>query len=269
MFGKWKRNKQENPADSGVQGSSILTLEQANPVTQSIVAQLGYPYQIFSLKASYEEVMNAYGKAVLQGQQEGFTPLLVPTDDILEEYFNILKDERYSLEDILKLEPESGEELLKQRFEEYADSDEAGFSMEEFVGEYDGEATPVERYSAFEDYRSKGIVETILLKVPTTKPWELVAYVPFGGWNECPEVEKMLAICKYWFEKYGAVPVTITHDVMEMRIPEPVAEEDSMQAAKEHFAFTPDRVYQCTATGTLSELAACIAASKIWYFWWD
>lgn len=269
MFDKWKRNEKENLTDSGVQESNILTLEQANQVTQSIIKQLGYPYQIFSSKASYEEVMNAYEQAALQGQQEGFTPLLVPTDDVLEEYLDILKDDGYSLEDILKLEPESGEEVLKQRFDEYTNSSEAGFSMEEFVGKYDSESTPVESYSAFVDFFSKGIVETILLKVPTTKPWELVAYVPFGGWNECPEAEKMMAICKYWFEKYGAVPVTITHDVMEMRLPAPVAEQDSIQTAKEHFAFTPDRVYQCTKTGTLSEVAACIASSKIWYFWWD
>lgn len=127
----------------------------------------------------------------------------------------------------------------------------------------------VDSYTAFQDYRTGGITETILFKVPTTKPWELAAYVPFGGWNECPGVEEMMAICKYWFEKYGAVPVTISHDVMEMRIPELVPEKDSMEVAKEHFAFTPDRVFQCTETGTLAEVAACIAASKIWYFWWD
>lgn len=65
------------------------------------------------------------------------------------------------------------------------------------------------------------------------------------------------------------MPVTISHDVMEMQVPEPVAGTDSMQAAREHFAFTPDRVFQCTETGCLAEVAACIVASKIWYFWWD
>lgn len=37
-----------------------ITLEQANSITQSIVTKLGYPYQIFSTAASYQEVMNAY-----------------------------------------------------------------------------------------------------------------------------------------------------------------------------------------------------------------
>lgn len=104
MFEKWKKKKQENPAANEMQRGSELTLEQAQPITQSIVAQLGYPYQIFSSKASYEEVMDAYERAELQGKQEGFTPVLVPADDVLEEYVGILKGDGYSLEDTLKTE---------------------------------------------------------------------------------------------------------------------------------------------------------------------
>ena len=108
-----------------------------------------------------------------------------------------------------------------------------------------------------------------MFEVPTKNPWELVAYVPFGGWNECPEVEQMLAICKYWYQKYGAVPVTISHDVLEMAVPSPVVASDALELAKEHYAFTPDRVDQGTRTETLSEVAECLKVSKIWYFWWD
>ncbi len=266
MFDRWKRKKQEAPMADTAQGSNELTLEQANPITKSIVAQLGYPYQIFSAKAGYEEVMGAYEQAVLQGQQEGVTPVLVPSDETLDEYFGILKDDGYSLEETLKAELKSGEELLKKHFAEYTDEETNELDMDEFVGESDDGSEVVDRYTAFHNW-SGGIVETILLKVPTTRPWELVAYVPFGGWNDCPDVEEMTAVCKYWFEKYGAVPVTISHDVMEMRVPAPVAEQDSMLAAREHFAFCPDRVYQ--GSGTLSALAKCIAASEIWFFWWD
>lgn len=269
MFDKWKRNKQEKPLADAVKESNELTLEQAEAVTQSIISQLGYPYQIFSEKASYEEVMAAYEQAVSQGQQEGFTPVLVPADRTLEEYLGILKEDGYSLEKILKSELKSGEELLKERSDEYMTDEGNEAGLEEFAGDSEDEPEVVDHYSAFEKWSEEGIMETILLKVPTTRPWELVAYVPFGGWNECPDAGEMMAICKYWFEKYGAVPVTITHDIMEMCVPAPVTGKDAMQAAREHYAFDPDRVDQCTATGTLSELASCIAASKIWYFWWD
>ncbi|MCM1056179.1 MAG: DUF4253 domain-containing protein [Firmicutes bacterium] len=269
IFDKWKKNTQKaSEADAG-QGSVELTLEQASETARSIAGQLGYPCQIFSSRASYEDVMDAYEKALLQGRQEGYTPILVPADEVLEEYLGILKGDGYSLEDTLKAELESGEELLKKRFQEYTEAEAGEFDMEEFVGEFDGEPEVVDRYSAFQDALSDKNLETLLFKIPTVRPWEVVAYVPFGGWNECPEAGKMMAVCKYWYEKYGAVPVTISHDVMEMRVPAPVSEKDALQAAKEHFAFTPDRVFQGTATETLSELAVCVAASKIWYFWWD
>lgn len=253
-------DNQKNTSQNG----SILTVEQASPAARSIVGHLGYPCQIFSTKAGYENVMDAYWRAVEQGQREGFTPVLVPADEVLAEYLGILKNDGYKLNEVLKTELESGKKLLEKYYETYT-GDEFGLEEEAF----NGEADVIDRYSGFEDFRSGGIVETILLKVPTTRPWELVAYVPFGGWNECPCAGEMMAVCKYWFEKYGAVPVTISHDVMEMHLPAPVAEKDAAQAAREHFAFTPDRVYQCTRTGTLAEVAACIKASSIWYFWWD
>lgn len=269
IFDKFKKEKQQKPVAGGGTGSHEITPEQAKPVTKSIVAQLGYPCRIFSEKASYEEIMEAYEQALQEGRQEGFTPVLVPEDSVLDEYLGILKDDGYALESILNSEPESGEELLKKRFDEYTGDEANEFNEDEFIGEFDDEPVLIDRYTAFQNGWSKEIKETMLFKVPTARPWELVAYVPFGGWNDCPEVKEMMAVCKYWYQKYGAVPVTITHDEMEMHVPSPVAEKDALQVAKEHFAFTTDRVSQCTDTGTLAELAACIAASEIWYFWWD
>ncbi len=255
LFDKLKTNTEKK-------NSFELTYEQANSISKSILSKLGCKYRIFSSDADYECVMNAYEEAFEQGQTEGFTPLLVPADEILEDFMGVLKDDGYSLQNVLNSESNSGEELLKSRYDEYTSEDEE-FDVDEFIGEFDYEPIVATRYTAFRG------CEVLLLYIPTTKPWELVAYVPFGGWNECPDVEDMMAICKYWYEKYGAVPVTISHDVMEMSVPKPVTKEESLQVAKEHFAFTPDRVYQCTGTGTLSEVADSLAVSKIWYFWWD
>ncbi|MEE1125276.1 MAG: DUF4253 domain-containing protein [Acutalibacteraceae bacterium] len=249
----------------GLLDSFELTYEQANSISKSIIDKLGFKYRIFSSKADYECVMKAYEEAFLQGQKEGFTPVLVPADGTLEDFIGILENDGYSLQDVLNSELDSGEELLKTRYDEYIDDyiEDYESDIDEFIGEYDEEPIVITKYTAFRGE------EVLLLYVPTTKPWELVAYVPFGGWNECPDVEEMTAICKYWYEKYGAVPVTVSHDVMEMRVPEPIKKEDALEVAKEHYAFTPDRVDQCTATGTLSEVAECLAVSKIWFFWWD
>lgn len=249
----------------GLLDSFELTYEQANSISKSIIDKLGFKYRIFSSKADYECVMKAYEEAFLQGQKEGFTPVLVPADGTLEDFIGMLENDGYSLQDVLNSELDSGEELLKARYDEYIDDyiEDYESDIDEFIGEYDEEPIVITKYTAFRGE------EVLLLYVPTAKTWEVVAYVPFGGWNECPDVEEMTAICKYWYEKYGAVPVTISHDVMEMRVPEPIKKEDALEVAKEHYAFTPDRVDQCTATGTLSEVAECLAVSKIWYFWWD
>ena len=142
-----------------------ITLEQANSITQSIVTKLGYPYQIFSTAASYQEVMNAYECAMQQGRQEGFTPILVPSDDVLEEYLGILKDDGYILEDTLKTELESGEELLQKYYESYT---EDMTDLEEFTGVFDDKPAVIDRISAFQRYNYDRHTETIIETIPVS-----------------------------------------------------------------------------------------------------
>ncbi len=247
-----------------------ITIEQASPIVRSMIEQLNYPYRIFSNQMTYEEVMKEYEAAFERGKKEGFVPVLVPEDETLDEFFGILQDEdNYSVKETLKKVLDNGKEILNKRFEEYTEPyEDEPFDMEEFVGEVtSGEA--ITHFSSLSNYSDGSMLETVLFEVPTKNPWEVVAYVPFGGWNDCPDVEDMTAICKYWYLKYGAVPVIITHDTLEMRLTSQVIEREVVDVAKEHYAFCNDRVDQCTSTGTLGEVADCIRQSKIWYFWWD
>ena len=36
----------------------------------------------------------------------------------------------------------------------------------------------------------------ILAKIPVKNPWEVFAYLPFGGWNECPDTAELMAIAR-------------------------------------------------------------------------
>lgn len=246
-------------------------MREMSETAKSIVRKLGYPCRVFAEKTPYEDIVNAYHAAVERGKKEGFTPVLVPADDTLEDFLGYLADDGYSAENVLKEETRSGKEILQERFAEYSGQNEEDFDMDmdEFIGEYDGEPDEMADFSSLYDYNTGETAEVILVEAPTKNPWETVAYIPFGGWNECPDPGEMAAICKYWYEEYGAVPVTISSDVLEMSVPAPVGEARALEAAKEHYAFTPDRVDQGTQTGTLSEVAASVAVSKIWFFWWD
>ncbi len=247
-----------------------ISIEQASSITRSMIEQLNYPYRIFSNQMTYEEVIKEYEAAFERGKKEGFVPVLVPEDETLDEFFGILKDEdNYLVEEILKKIPDNARDILNKRFDEYTEPyEDEPFDMEEFMGEVTG-GEAITKFSSLLNYSDGSMLETILFEVPTKNPWEVVAYVPFGGWNDCPDVEDMTAICKYWYLKYGAVPVIITHDTLEMRLPSQVIEREIVDVAKEHYAFCNDRVDQCTSTGTLGEVADCIRQSKIWYFWWD
>ncbi len=124
--------------------------------------------------------------------------------------------------------------------------------------------------TTFNAYDRDGIRETILFEILVTNPWEVIAYVPIGGWNECPEVVDMMEICRYWYEEYHAIPAVLSHDELEFYVGKELDnEEKAWELAKEHYAFLPDRVDQCTASGTLGEVAGCLNQSKVWYFWWD
>lgn len=246
-------------------------MSNMSEMAKRMADKLKYPCKVLAAGTPYEDMLDAYEEALERGKQEGFTPVLVVVDDTLEDFLGSLADEEYSPEDALHAEERSGKEILDARFEEYMDDFMEDFEadMEEFIGEYDGEPELIDEYSSLCDFSSGETLETILVELPTANPWEVVAYIPFGGWNECPPPEEMTAICKYWYESYGAVPVTITHDTLEMSVPAPVGEEKALEVAKEHYAFTPDRVDQGTSSGCLSEVAASVAVSDVWFFWWD
>ena len=40
----------------------------------------------------------------------------------------------------------------------------------------------------------------ILAKIPVKNPWEIVAYLPFGNWNECPDTPELMA-CLFYTSK--------------------------------------------------------------------
>ena len=100
----------------------------------------------------------------------------------------------------------------------------------------------------------------ILVKVPTTKPYEILAYFGMGS--------EGIATVKYWYEKYGAVPAAITYDEIEFYVERPVQTfEEARKLAIEQYAFCYGLLWECY--DTLDELASAIYKNVQWYFWWS
>ena len=226
---------------------------------------LGCPCTYFPPMADDQPIMDAYRQARVRGEKEGFLPMLVAADELLLE---CLEDTDQARAELLAAPLESGEEFLQKwlkEMKEELEEDEPDY-WEQLIGEVAG-GEGIDRFLSIWDYSGKQTIPIVLAEIPVKNPWEVFAYLPFGGWNECPANEEHMAVAKYWFEKYGAVPALMTHDVLEYSLPASISQEKAMEVAWEQFTYCSDIVEQ--GVGTVGALAGGLAQSKFWYFWWD
>ena len=260
------------------------TLEPSE-VAQAIMEYLDCECTYFPSMKDDDPIMAAYGYAKRDSAQEGFVPVLIQADDetLLEclvmnadpendsDFYEFdLKTVMEYRKKILSAPVKDGkavlEELTGQRKEE-AEDDDMDWE-EEVLGELEG-GYDNDRFSCYWDSDSHMTYPLILAKIPVKNPWEIFAYLPFGNWNECPDTPDLMAVAKYWFEQYGAVPAAMSHDELEFLLPAPVPKEKAMEVATEQYGFCPDIVNQEQDDPTVGNLADVLRQSTVWYFWWD
>jgi hypothetical protein len=106
-----------------------------------------------------------------------------------------------------------------------------------------------------------------IMLVPTAIPWEVAAYLNWGGWNDCPMPAEHVIMHRYWHEQWHAEPFAMTSDIIELHVRKPPSASQSLAVAREQYAYAPDIVDQ--GTDTVEALAKTIANSDGWFFWWD
>jgi hypothetical protein len=110
--------------------------------------------------------------------------------------------------------------------------------------------------------------EVELLLLPTADGWEAPAFLLWGGWNDTPFPEEHVALMRRWHQQYGAEPVMISLDVIEMTVSRPPHDADAaIVLAREHFIYAPDVVWQ--GVGELGVLASAVLDASVWFFWFD
>lgn len=254
-------------------------MRMSNELNTAFTKFMGCPCTTLQAK-SEEELTALYLDALKQGKEEGFVPVIIFPDETLWEgcKFNSSPDEIHTdLYDInlsnvadyrkLQLQTilEDGQKLLK----EYLDETTA-----EYVDEYKEPLPEGKRESNVQHNIQNQFLlgmnppfEVILAKIPKIDPWEVFAFVPFGNWNDCPDTPDLMAVSKYWYEKYQAYPAVICSDTVNYYVEKPATHEQAMELAFEQFAFCRDVVEQ--GTETIALLADCLTESKCWFFWWD
>jgi hypothetical protein len=242
---------------------NIKRKNEQEDIIEEIIARLGCDYLIIE-ENDVHGVMAKYHQAVIEGKKEGYTPLIIIPSELMVEMFDLsaenTNDDRESI--IAKAKDINVKELLKRMLEDVMPMDE-----EEEV-DFTGEFSIQEQTNQFLSIQEGMNEKVILAKIPTSKPWEVAAWVPMGGFNECPLPEEQIAIFKYWYEKYGAAPALVTHDVWELYVENPPnTQEEAESLAWEQYGFCSDIVWQ--GIGTVNGLAGTLIHSSVWYFWWD
>ncbi len=227
--------------------------------------------------------LTAYRYAFRQGKKDGYVPVLIRADD--EDLVNclfdnaapgvdnpllILKNIKEFREKMLKEPVKDGKAYLdkriairKQQAEEY-ELDWAEEIISKMTGGFD-QSRPFSCWNN-ETHLSYPLM---LAKIPVENPWEIFAYLPFGNWHDCPDTPDLMAVAKYWYEKYQAVPAVMTNEELEFLLPEPVPKDQALDLAVEHYGFCENVIDQAPAEQTLGALADILWRSRLWYFWWE
>ena len=64
-----------------------------------------------------------------------------------------------------------------------------------------------DRFLGYWDYETRKTMPLILAHIPVKHPWEVFAYLPFGGWNECPDTDESVSYTHLDVYKRQALPL--------------------------------------------------------------
>ncbi len=119
------------------------------------------------------------------------------------------------------------------------------------------------------DISSQELLPSVLVaSLSVASSWEIPAHFKYGNWNECTEPEAHCAIWRYWYNKYGAEIVGVSHDVIEAIVQKPPqTERAAMELAWEQYLYCNDIVDQ--GVESVSNLGGTLINHDSWYFWWD
>ncbi len=110
--------------------------------------------------------------------------------------------------------------------------------------------------------------EVAIVRIPTTESHTILAYLDWGGWNAVPSSLELVAISRYWGERYGARLIAIGSDKLEFTVArKPADHAEAVALLKEQYCFAPDN-WEYDRSG-LEQAAAELRVMDTWFFWWD
>lgn len=108
-----------------------------------------------------------------------------------------------------------------------------------------------------------------IVLVPTSVPWQVFAYHPFGGWNFCPWPDEQLSMLREWHRRYGAEVVSRGFDRYELFVPNPPrTRSDAELLGREIQYFAEEYPFERPMRDD-SDWVEAARTVHYWTFWWD
>lgn len=219
-----------------------------------------YPLNIVHGKDAERE----WERLARQGKLEGFSPVILGDQEQVERIKENMDFVESTVEEILA----RAEKILAEEWFASKGAEFAADEIEESEEEYDNVQGTERLTVPFEVLSQKPHKEVFIAGIPTTKSWEIPAYLKAGGWNDCPAAEEQVAVCRYWQQKFGAEIACLSGDILECIAANPPQDRKlADELARQQFLFCSDVVFQ--GVGSVATLGKTLLGNKFWYFWWD
>ncbi|KPI54075.1 hypothetical protein IM33_09805 [Clostridioides difficile] len=215
------------------------------------------------------DIDDLFEKMLEDGKEKEYTPIIVIDEKVglLRENIDMITKEHGSLENYRDYCLKKYNEIDVNKFFDFRKC-EISDLLKELMGSEDTfydykHFRPIMNIDIFHEYN-----KVYIAKVPTIKPYEVFAYIPIGGFNDCPSDEEHIAIAKYWYEKYGVFPIAIGCDTVQYSAKNPIEDSKAFDdLCIELVLYCEDIIVQ--GYETLKALKDVLQRSTIWLFWWD
>lgn len=200
IFDKIFDNKKQNNKKLNIDYNEM----PCSDICKNIINLLDLDYVVISAGTDIGEISQIFNKELVKSMDNNnsYRPIFVVPSEVLLEtlLMNLNNDEqeinhKNILENVEKIKNSETIDCTKYFEKKLKDS-------EQQISRVMGSNTEDVNYgindfiSICEDGTSK-TKEIILFRVPVSNPWEIFAYLPFGGWNECPDTIELMSVAKY------------------------------------------------------------------------
>ena len=101
-------------------------------------------------------------------------------------------------------------------------------------------------------------------KIPTENPWEILAWIPMGGFNWCPPAEYQIVVARELYQKYGAQLMYVGYDTLKFYVKKPIMKEEGLFRLLKTLRIASRDIYT-----SYESAAEDILGSNVWHMWWD